>query len=583
MKLPIQSAAPSVPKSYHLGDRERFWVLDLQPVDSFQVQATLRHVSSRLYLWVQDDLDVPQEALERSAQVFDERLYPTVQAYFGAEWSPGIDNDARLTVLHARFAGATGYFSSSDECPSTLVPYSNQREMFYINPEQAEPGSSAYEGTLAHEFEHMVHWHADPNEDAWINEGTAELAMYLCGYSRDDRVRSFADVPDTPLTQWEVQDNRLAVHYGAAFLFMDYFAQRFGAEMTRDLVACPLNGPASVDAVLQQHASGLTFDELFADWAVANYLSGTGYAIGSARDYRDLVVHANAERTLSTYPAEGDGTVHQYAADYIEIDPQGRKVQLQFVGGGASQDAQGHPMARLVPNRPHSASQEWWSNRSDNSDMTLTRCFDLRGLRKATLQAWLWYDIEDGWDFAYVEASTDGGATWQMLPGAHTAEDNPSGNSYGPGYTGRSGVAGSTADATWILESFDLSPFVGHQTCIRFEYLTDEAVNGPGFCVDDVRIPELGYSYDAEGSDDGWVAQGFVRTDNSLPQLFLVQLIRIGSQVSVEQVRLGEDQGGTVSIDGTGDTQKAVLVVSAVTPCTYDLASYHYELRLVER
>jgi immune inhibitor A len=571
-----------VPKSYRVGDRERFWVLDLAPVRSFQVQATLRHITPHLYLWVQDDLDVPQEALERSAQIFDERLYPTVRAYFGAEWSPGIDNDLRLTVLHARFAGATGYFSSTDQYPSALASNSNQREMFYINPEQAEPGSSAYEGTLAHEFEHMVHWYADPNEDAWINEGMAELAMYLCGYSRDFRVRAFADAPDTPLTQWEVQDNCLEQHYGAAFLFMQYFAQRFGAEMTRDLVACPLNGSAGVDAVLQQHASGLSFDELFADWTVANYLSGTGYAMAAAYDYKDLVVHAKAERMVSTYPAQGDGTVHQYAADYIEIDPNGQNVQLQFTGGGISSDANGLPMTRLVPNQAHSASQQWWSNRSDNSDMTLTRCFDLSGLSKATLQAWLWYDIEDGWDFAYVEASIDGGATWQILPGAYTTEDNPSGNSYGPGYTGRSGAGESAVGATWIQDSFDLSPFVGRQTCIRFEYLTDEAVNGPGFCVDDVRIPELGYSYDAESSDGGWVAQGFVRTNNSLPQLFLVQLIRIGSQVSVEQVRLREDQSATVNIDGSGDTQKAILVVSAITPCTYEMASYRYELRKVE-
>ena len=582
MTVPTGAATPSVPKSYRVGDREKFWVLDLEPVRSFQVQATLRHVTLRLYLWVQDDLNVPQESLEQSAQIFDERLYPTVRSYFGSERSPGIDNDVRLTVLHARFAGATGYFSSSDQYPSALVPYSNQREMFYINPEQAEPGSSAYEGTLAHEFEHMVHWHADPNEDAWINEGAAELAMYLCGYSRDFRIRAFADIPDTPLTQWEVQDNRLAVHYGAAFLFMDYLAERFGAEITRDLVACPLNGPASVEAVLQQHGIGLCFDGLFANWTIANYLSGTGYATTATYGYKDLVVHARAERTVSTYPAQGDGTVHQYAADYIEIDPKGQNLQLQFVGGGASQNAQGHPMTRLVPNQAHSASQQWWSNRSDNSDMTLTRCFDLGGLSEATLQAWLWYDVEEGWDFAYVEASTDGGATWQILPGTQATADNPSGNSYGPGYTGRSGATDGTADATWILESFDLSPFVGHQTCIRFEYLTDEAVNGPGFCVDDVRIPELGYSYDAEGSDDGWVAQGFVRTDNALPQRFIVQLIRIGSQVSVEQVGLREDQSATVSIDGSGDTQKAVLVVSAVTPCTYEVASYHYELRRVE-
>jgi len=579
---PVSLTTPAVPKSYGLGDHETFWVLDLEPVRSFQVQATLRHVTPHLCLWVQEGLDVSQEALEQSAQVFDRELYPTVRSYFGSEPSPGVDNDVRLTVLHARFAGATGYFSSSDQYPAALVPYSNQREMFYINPEQAAPSSSVYEGTLAHEFQHMVHWQADPNEDAWVNEGMAELAMYLCGYSREHRVRAFGDNPDTALLQWEVEDGLLTLHYAAAFLFINYLTERFGAEATRDLVACPLNGLAGVQAVLQEHADGLSFEQLFDDWTVANYLSGTGYATSPAYRYKDLFVHARAERSVSTYPAQGDGAVQQYAADYIEIDPNGQNVRVQFAGGGASTSVQGRPMVRLVPNQAHSAGRQWWSNRSDNSATTLTRCFDLRELSRATLQAWLWYDIEEGWDFAYVEASTDGGATWQILSGAHTTLSNPSGNSYGPGYTGRSGAGDSSMGATWIEESWDLSPFVGQQVCIRFEYLTDEAVNRSGFCVDDVSIPELGYSYDAEGSDDGWVAQGFVRTGNALPQRFLVQLIRIGSNVSVEQVRLDEAQRGRASIDGTGETQKAVLVVSAVTPCTYEAASYHYELHLQE-
>jgi hypothetical protein len=165
------------PLAYSLGDRETFWVLNLNPLQSFQVSATLRHISPNLYMWVQDDLEVPRDALERSAETFDRLLYPTVRRYFGAEWSPGIDNDIRLTVLNARFSGALAYFSTGDEYPAAVMPYSNQREMFYINPENAPPGSTSYEAALVHEFQHMVHWFADSNEFAWVNEGASELAI----------------------------------------------------------------------------------------------------------------------------------------------------------------------------------------------------------------------------------------------------------------------------------------------------------------------------------------------------------------------------------------------------------------------
>ena len=63
----------------------------------------------------------------------------------------------------------------------------------------------------------------------------------------------------------------------------------------------------------------------------------------------------------------------------------------------------------------HSGRYVWWSNRGDESDTTLTRTFDLTGLEQATLQAWLWYDIEKDYDYAYVEVSTDGGQTWEVL------------------------------------------------------------------------------------------------------------------------------------------------------------------------
>ena len=51
----------------------------------------------------------------------------------------------------------------------------------------------------------------------------------------------------------------------------------------------------------------------------------------------------------------------------------------------------------------------------------------------------MWYDLETDYDYAYVEVSADGGKTWDILANEHTTITNPSGNSYGPGFTGASG------------------------------------------------------------------------------------------------------------------------------------------------
>ena len=67
----------------------------------------------------------------------------------------------------------------------------------------------------------------------------------------------------------------------------------------------------------------------------------------------------------------------------------------------------------------------WWSNRGDAVDATLTRAFDLTGVSQASLAFDLWFDIEEGFDFAYVLASRDGGASWDVLEGRDSTVRRP--------------------------------------------------------------------------------------------------------------------------------------------------------------
>ncbi len=57
---------------------------------------------------------------------------------------------------------------------------------------------------------------------------------------------------------------------------------------------------------------------------------------------------------------------------------------------------------------------------------------------------------------------------------------------------------------------------------LRFEYITDAAVNGEGFMIDDVSIPEIGYFTDFEADAGGWEPAGFARIQNVLPQTFRI-------------------------------------------------------------
>jgi hypothetical protein len=206
--------------------------------------------------------------------------------------------------------------------------------------------------------------------------------------------------------------------------------------------------------------------------------------------------------------------------------------------------------------------------------MRLTHAFDLRNVTSATLNYWTWYDIEPGWDYGYVEVSTDGGKTWTILQAPHSATTNPSGSAFGPNYTGLSG-----GGPGWVEESLDISAFAGQQILVCFEYVTDDAVNRPGWTIDDISIPEIGFHDDVEGGPNGWRAEGFVRIDNILPQRFLVEVLEIGDSVKLERMSLDETNHGALTVPGLGTTvNRAVLIVSGLTPVTSQPASYEYKL-----
>lgn len=324
-----------------------------------------------------------------------------------------------------------------------------------------------------------------------------------------------------------------------------------------DLVFENGKGISGVDDYLRLHG-GLDFDGLFADWVVANYAGGPdGYPDG------DLRASPAAAVDGSSSAAE---TVHQFAADYIEVELPGASGTFTFDGAET---------VPLLANQPHSGSGQWWSARGDDIDTTLTRQVDLSGVDSATLHFWTWFDIEKWYDYGYVEVSTDGGQTWQILPGRQTTEEDPVRQAYGPGYTGKSG--GGSAPA-WVEESIDLTPFAGQKALLRFEYVTDGGLNTPGWAIDNVSVPEIGLSDDAESNGD-WTAQGFQRISGPIAQRFVVKVIEAGTGPSVRQVTLDAANDATIELRGAAQgVTKSVVVIAATSEDTSEEAQYKYSL-----
>ncbi|MEE8347246.1 MAG: hypothetical protein V3S20_07870, partial [Dehalococcoidia bacterium] len=304
--------ARDTPYGYAVGDREEFTIIDISAPSLVTVAATVRLVTERAYLFVEDGMEVDASALARIGEDIDTLVYPRVAAAFGKEWSPGVDADPRISIIHVNLSGAGGYVRSSDEFPQLVEPQSNEREAIYLDSSFLDSPGSAYNAILAHELQHVIHLNGDGSEDAWVNEGLSQVASELVG-GDTSMVDIFLAAPDTQLTNWPPDSG--AVHYGESQLFFRYLLDRFGGrENAAALVATSEDGVLGVNAYLRGFDT--TFENVFADWVVANYLDED-----SGRFSHEGVDVSITTVTTIEDAGEGEGTVHQFAADYLEVDP----------------------------------------------------------------------------------------------------------------------------------------------------------------------------------------------------------------------------------------------------------------------
>jgi hypothetical protein len=567
----LAEEAPDIP----LGSLQTFWAKNLDDITNFQVQAELAYATEHVYLWIETGIRYDPEDVQALVEDFETKIYPTNRAFFGSEWSPGVDGDPHLYILYARGLGnsVAGYYAAGQEYSPLAYEFSNGHEMFFLNADAVFLWERQTAGILAHEFQHMIHWYQDSNEESWLNEGFSELAALLNGYYDYGFDQIYVPNPDIPLTLWPGA-GQSGPHYGQSFLFVSYFLDRFGAETTKAVVRHDANGLDSIDQVLEsqemldeQRGVYLQADDVYADWAAALWLDDP--TVGDGR-YAFQTYSPPAPRETDRFrdcPVETQyREVNQYGLDFIHFSCEG-EYQLEFEGAS---------LAPVLPADPHSGDYAFWSNRGDSSDMTLTRSFDFNGVEAPIqFEYWVWYDIEEGWDYAYLEASLDGGESWQILTTPSGTDMDPSGNAYGWAYTSFSGGGN---EAVWVQESIDLSDYAGEQVLLRFEYITDDAVNGEGLLLDDLAIDALGYREDFEAGAGGWEAAGFVRIYNLVPQTYKVMLVEQGSQPRVRELTLDENQHATADILLGGEYDGAVLIVIGTARHTWQLAPYSFRL-----
>lgn len=541
-----------------VGHRRAFELVDLEDMERYRSEFELRLVTPHAYWFVEDGLKIEQEDIERSAAEFENTIYPRITQAFGTEWTPGVDGDPRLYVLNASLKMVGGYYSPADEYPREIRPVSNEIEAIYINTQYLTPGSDTYDRVLAHELQHAIHWNADTSEESWFNEGLSELAVTVAGYP-EASILAFRRAGPTSLTVWPAGDVGGAENYGAASLFIHYFTEHYGGRSDlRPLLSQQANGIEGVDAFLQSNGYDIRFADVFRDWAVANLLDEDtgGYGYGGLNFRVPVYRNMQSGGKLET-------AIPQFAAEYVRLNVPDSGATLSFEGDAA------------VPLLPVEVGDGcWWSNNGDDIDSRLTARADLREVERASLDYQAWYAIEEDWDYAYMEVSTDGGKSWQIIETAYASSSNPLSSAFGPGYTGSSDG--------WLNESVSLGQWAGQQILLRFQYLTDAALHDHGLCLRDLRVTGPGGELPTPVE---WKPDGFVWTNNLVRQSFIVQVIyedleNTGSRVL--QMELDAANRGALTLEPDPNARRVVVAVQSMAPSTRLPANYAMSLETAE-
>jgi len=492
---------------------------------------------------------------------FDTNIHDTDVEYFGQyEDRPGPENDYKIQILifnirdwlfwipvEAPYFIAGYYWYYASNINNANIIHIDTWQWPYRLGYQPPPSTHSYEyeGTFAHEFQHLIHRDVDNDELTWVNEGCSTLAEYVCGYgfSPGHISEYLYRWWDTSLVIWQDQLR----DYGAVFLWTFYMYEHYGGkELIWDVVHEQANGIEGYSNVLKAHGIKKTFDEIFQDWAIANYLDDTSFAKGIYGYYALDIPSADTDWDfislyiflwdyynpwfdiyVDVYPNVGwtypFGSSLPYVVNYVEFYNGEPELQVYFDGD----DYAGVPA--------HSGMYDWYSDGVSYSWFRLGQTFDLTGVAEATLKFWTYYEIEEDWDYGYVEVHDLDTDEWYTLSGLMTVptlpnpQDNPNcPNTVEPtaylaaarwnAFTGFSGG--------WYQEEMDLTPFAGHAIDLYFTYWTDPYTLELGWYIDDIEIPEIGFFDDVESGADGWAYNGWYISTGLLPNDFEMNFIQ---------------------------------------------------------
>lgn len=313
------------------------------PLEHYEINATLRAMGPHNFIY-SDLSTIPNTTFIAMNHTFETVIYPVLYEFYGSP--PDIDENGKIIILvfdiidgMGDYQYVAGFFYPLNQYPKSQYSDSNEAEILCIDGKEGldhlEDGDFE---TLAHEFQHMIHFGHDDDENIWLDEGASMFAEYLIGkdpFSTSTTYRSaFSSHPDVSLTYWDYNGNLVLANYGASYAFFLYLAEHYGgSQIIQKIVTHPDNGIESVLQALKNEGYLVQFKEVFRNWTIANFLDDTSFANGSY-GYYNISLSMSVEDTYfaSTLPRT-ENSVPYWGTDYLRFTSRmGQPFFLEFQG-----------------------------------------------------------------------------------------------------------------------------------------------------------------------------------------------------------------------------------------------------------
>ena len=461
-----------------------------------------------------------------------------------------------------------------------------------------------YEGVFAHEYQHLLERYEDPGETIWVNEGLSDWAQTLTGYvdtsipidqlGYDSHVQCFLGWlgvqtefnplprdggPEQSLNLWGDQtdfESEILCDYGAAYTMMELLADRFGPEFMGAFHRDDLHGFESLQGLLAAQGSSLTISDLIDQWTAAVSLDGVlddGAKLkgGNAADFQvstlDATINWDTDQTYSSPGAPPNGS------DFVRLrGPSGYLPadQVTNVSFDGVSELPSIPSGWTVdPDPPGQAGDAaLYAGTGNNLDRSIVREVDVPADASTLTFDGNW-SLEEGFDYAYVQVSADGGETYESI---ECSDQVVGGGPLGPAFNGDSGG--------FVPVSCDLGTWAGSTVVLAFRMVTDSSVFFDGFWVDDVAV---GGTELSDGSTlEGWTSPTeFNPIDVEAYTVRLVAYDEASKKAWIAEVPLNETfdgvlRGGNLqrAIGSTADVVSAIVTYHDSTETVLQYAPY---------